>query len=94
MKYETKFDIGQEVCFKDMGDGGVMRGMIHGVVVDQRQNWEHAPTDYVLSSAPAPQKVITYQIVVKTSSHRGPGIMRHVPETKVALTFDEAWKLA
>lgn len=43
MKYETKFDIGQEVCFKDMGDGGVMRGMIHGVVVDQRQNWEHAP---------------------------------------------------
>lgn len=52
MKYETKFDIGQEVCFKDMGDGGVMRGMIHGVVVDQRQNWEHAPTDYVLSSAP------------------------------------------
>lgn len=48
----------------------------------------------MLSSAPAPQKVITYQIVVKTSSHRGPGIMRHVPETKVALTFDEAWKLA
>lgn len=46
MKYETKFNFDQTVCFKDV-DGGVMQGKVIGLsVTSDLWNADEPPSEY------------------------------------------------
>ena len=94
MKYETKFDFDQTVCFKDVDDG-VMQGKVIGLsVTSDLWNADEPPSEYDWRTRVKAPTEVTYLVLVRHTTSGSKGLMRRVSEGMVALTFEDAWKLA